>query len=440
MFFSVKPVKSMRQPTEIESLYIDFDAFFANAEKQLRPELRERPVGVIPMRSDHTSMIACCYEAKAAGVKLGTGVREARALCPDIALPVARHDVYVKLHHRILEEVNRHVPVKKVWSVDEVECALIGSERRGCVDLAARVRAGLKASIGPYVTPSIGLAPNQFLAKVAAEMNKPSGFIVLRPEDLPGPLFDLELTDLPGISANMSTRLGKAGVFTVEQLWNLSPKQARAIWRSVEGERLWAQLHGYAVSRPETVRRMFGHGRVLSREWRRPDKARDCLRLLTAKAARRLRREAYTASALSVSMGAQDGRRWSGETRFFPARDDRTFLTEAGILFATGMAALGGAPLKKVSVMLHGIAGLGETSADLFEDASLRTERQRWERLTDAMDDLNARNGACVVSLGPRKEPPGGYAGAKIAFGRVPDLNDFALTPDDARAMAGEAA
>ena len=71
----------------------------------------------------------------------------------------------------------------------------------------------------------------------------------------------------------------------------------------------------------------------------------------------------------------------------------------------------------------------------MFEQTEARTSRKRWETLTDAMDMLNARNGNCVVSLGIRKEPPGGYAGAKIAFGRVPELNDFAVTPKAARAL-----
>ena len=176
----------MRLPTEIESLYIDFDAFFANAEKHLRPELRGRPVGVVPLASDHTSLIARCYLAKAFGLKRGTSVKEARALCPEIALPVARHDEYVKLHHKILEELDRHVPVRKVWSVDEMECTLIGSERGRGEEIAANIRRGLKENVGPCLTASIGLAPNQFLAKVAAEMNKPEGFVMLRPEDLPG--------------------------------------------------------------------------------------------------------------------------------------------------------------------------------------------------------------------------------------------------------------
>lgn len=415
----------MRAVTEIESLYIDFDAFFANAEKQLRPELRGRPVGVIPQDSLHTSMIARCYLAKAAGIKRGTPVQEARALCPEIALPVARHEEYVKLHHRILAEINRHIPVTKVWSVDEMECTLIGAERREGRALAARIRAGLVGAIGEWVTPSIGLAPNQFLAKVAAEMDKPNGFVMLRPEDLPGPLFDLALTDLPGVSKGIYKRLGKAGVFSVEDLWNIQPKHARAIWRSVEGERFWAQLHGFAVSRPETLRRMFGHGRMLSGDWRYPAKARDCLRLLTAKAARRLRREGYLASAVSVSFSTPEKKYWSGEHRLAPARDDHTFLQIACALFDGGVKAHGVKRLRKVSVMLSGLSRAGEVSADLFAGAETHGNRQRWEKVTDAVDALNARYKKGVVSHGPRYEPPGGYAGAKIAFGRVPELEDF---------------
>ena len=146
---------------------------------------------------------------------MGTSVEDAKRLCPDIELPTARHDEYVKLHHRILQVLDRHVPVTKVWSVDEMECTLIGSERRRATQIAKAIRADLRETIGPWVTASIGLAPNQFLAKVAAEMNKPEGLIVLRPEDLPGPLFDLDLMDLPGVSSGMHARLTKADVHTV---------------------------------------------------------------------------------------------------------------------------------------------------------------------------------------------------------------------------------
>jgi len=93
--------------SEIECLYIDFDAFFASVEKQLCPEIRHLPVGVTALDSEYSSFITRCYMAKAAGIKRGTKVRDARAMCPEISVQVARPDVYVKIHNRILEEVDR---------------------------------------------------------------------------------------------------------------------------------------------------------------------------------------------------------------------------------------------------------------------------------------------------------------------------------------------
>lgn len=420
----------MRKPAGIESLYLDFDAFFANAEKQLVPEYRGWPVGVVPLPSEYTSLIACCYEARKAGVKRGMSVREARALCPDILLPLARHDEYVRLHHRILEEIDQHIPVQRVWSVDEMECSLIGSEQ---------LRDGLAENIGPWLTPSIGLAPNQFLAKVAAEMEKPAGLTVLYPDTLLQQIAGLDLGDLPGIAGSMRRRLEAAGISTVTQLWNTSPKQARSLWSSVEGERLWLQLHGYTVSKPDTTRRMFGHSRVLAQGWQSPQKARECLRMLTAKAAQRLRREGYKASMAEVSISAADRARWSGRAHFPPARDDHTFLAAASHLFDAGAEQLRGHRLQHVFVMLHGLSRPGEVSEDLFEHGNRRTSRQRWDRITDTMDKLNRRYGGGAISLGIRNELPGGYAGAKIAFGRVPSLEDFdrpAVRPGKATARS----
>ena len=243
----------MRKPDEIESLYIDFDAFFANVEKQVEPNIRSRPVGVTALESEYSALITRCYMAKRAGITRGMRVSEARKACPDIVIRVARPDVYVKFHNRIIAEINRHVPVKKAWSIDEMECELIGRERERAYEIALAVQDGLRRNIGAYVTPSIGLAPNQFLAKVAAELEKPNGFVMLRAEDLPGPLLRLRLSDLPGISTGMEKRLNAAGVFSVENFWNISAKHARAIWNNVEGERMWAQLHGHKIEHPATT-------------------------------------------------------------------------------------------------------------------------------------------------------------------------------------------
>ncbi|MDA8707888.1 type VI secretion protein ImpB [Hellea sp.] len=411
----------MQPPCSINSLYIDFDAFFANVEKQIEPAIRSRPVGVTALGSEHSALITRCYMAKRAGITRGMRVSEAREACPDIAIRVARPDVYVDIHQRIIDEINRHVPVKKVWSIDEMECQLIGRERERAYEIGLDIQNGLRRNIGAYVTPSIGLAPNQFLAKVAAELEKPNGFVMLRAEDLPDPLLGLKLSDLPGISTGMEKRLSAAGILSVEDFWNISAKHARAIWGSVEGERMWAQLHGHRVERPPTTRRMFGHSRVLSGEFKDPKRAVDCLRLLTVKAANRLRRENYTAGAMSVSLRLQDKQRWTGETQFAPCRDDHSFLKHMHKLYDRGLAEMQPKRLAGVYVMLHKIALPTERGRDLFEDQDTRD----WDTLTDVMDSFNRKEKKAVIHLGPRHKIPGGYAGAKIAFGRVPDAEDF---------------
>ncbi|WP_371395778.1 type VI secretion protein ImpB [Fretibacter rubidus] len=411
----------------LQSLYIDFDAFFANVERQLHPDIRGRPVGVTALDSDYSAFITRCYRAKAFGIKRGMRVRDARAMCPDLVVRVAQPDVYVDIHNRILDEIDRHVPVTKVWSIDEMECTLIGSEQERASDIAAAIRAGLAKNIGPYITPSIGLAPNQFLAKVAAEMDKPNGMVTLASEDLPGPLLSLTLSDLPGISGNMERRLHRAGVMTVQDFWNISAKHARAIWGNIEGERMWAQLHGLPVIRPPTEKRMFGHSRVLTKGWRTADKAIKCLELLTVKAAYRLRRADYLCSAMSVSFKLADGTRYSGETDFGACQDDPTLLRYMHGLFDRGVAALPPqAALKSVYVMLHKISKPYETNGDLFEHADADQGRSvKWNKAMAAMDGLNVRHGRAVVCVGSRADLPGGYAGGKIAFGRVPDKEDF---------------
>ena len=269
--------------------------------------------------------------------------------------------------------------------------------------------------------------PNQFLAKVAAEMNKPNGLTVLHPDNLPGSLKHLSLRDLPGVAKGVEARLHRSGVYDVIDLWNLAPKHARAIWGSVEGERFWAQLHGYDVEKPRTERGMYGHGRVLASGWQTPEKAYECARLLLIKAARRMRREGYRASTLSLSLGSRrQGRAWSGQTSFFPTRDDRIFLKALARLHEQSVAVLGSsAKIPKVAVMLSNIEPFGEHTDDLFKARDTATRRKDGEALIDLIDQMNIQHKSAIVGFGLNARVPGGYAGAKIAFGRVPDLQDF---------------
>jgi len=100
------------------------------ASSQDHPELRGRPVAVVPVaNTDRTCCIAVSYEAKARGVKTGCAVSEARHLCPGLVLALSNPRRYIEIHHAILEAVDTVIPVNQVRSIDEFDCKLLGMER-----------------------------------------------------------------------------------------------------------------------------------------------------------------------------------------------------------------------------------------------------------------------------------------------------------------------
>ncbi|MES2906924.1 MAG: type VI secretion protein ImpB [Pseudomonadota bacterium] len=416
----------MRKPTGLEYLYLDFDSFFASAEQSFQPVLHNRPVGVLPVMSQATCVIAASKEAKPFGVKTGTPVREAKALCPDIIFVPARHEKYVELHHKIIALVDDIVPVKGVRSIDEVTCHLLSNEQERAEEIALQIKRQIKKQFGSALTCSIGLAPNELLAKIGAEMNKPDGLVTIRPEDLPRKILGLQLTDIPGIAHGNAARLKAAGIGTIAELWALAPKQMRALWGTVEGERLWAWLHGFEAERQSTERCMFGHSRVLAWNWRNGERLRICARLLTAKAARRMRREHFTARILTLNLYCKEGPGFSSDHRFTtPARDDCSILNALEAMLDAGIARLGGRRPKFVHVFLHDLVMRDARAFDLFETDLQASKRKRWEDLADIADDLGTKFHPKILHLGAYLEPPGGYAGGKIAFNRVPDKSDF---------------
>lgn len=218
-------------PQSLQWLFFDLNSYFASVEQQDRPELRHRPIAIVPSDTDYTCAIAASYEAKAYGIKTGTKILEAKKLCPDLKCVLARHHVYVEYHKRIFAEVENHIPITKICSIDEAACKLLKNEQSPAqaIAIAQRIKAGLRRNIGEHIKCSIGIAPNMFLAKTATDIKKPDGLTVLEPDTYKAQLFKLALLDLCGIGANIERRLNRAGIKTVEQFWNITPKHARKI-------------------------------------------------------------------------------------------------------------------------------------------------------------------------------------------------------------------
>ena len=406
-------------------LFLDLNSYFASVEQQEDPRLRGRPVIVAPVSSEYTCAIAASYQAKRCGIRTGTAVKEARRLCPGLVVIEARPEVYVAYHHRILEEIGRHLPIHAVRSIDEAVCELAGPERleAKAVAVARRVQAAIKANVGECLGSSVGLAPSRLLAKLASTMQKPDGLTVLRRDALPGPLLQLRLKDIPGVGSNMEKRLKAAGVDSVQALWDLTPYRARRLWGSVEGDRVWHGLHGTDDRPEETERSSIGHGCVLAPEFRELDGARQVARRLVVKCGARLRRMGLKTAALSLTLDTEAHFTGAVERRLAPTHDSFALLQAIDALWAEAGVELHGKRLRFVAVNCTGLVQADAAAPDLFGWTAEAEEDPRRLRLSHALDNLNRRFGKDTVTIGPT--PDIKYLGAKIAFTRIPELEEF---------------
>ena len=365
-------------------------------------------------------MIAANTIAKRAGVTTGMAIADARRRCPGIALVPQQPDLYTRIHHRIVAAVLDVLPIDAVCSIDELAATV--EPRDVPAALTHQIKQRLRDAVGDHITCSIGYAPNRWLAKIAADLDKPDGLTVLHPRDLPGRLLTLDLEDLPGVATRMRTRLARWGLTSVEDLWQADPLQLRAAWGSVTGARFWYALHGYALAPPRTQRRSIGHGRVLPPEQRQAAAARILARQLVVKAARRLRREGHFAQRLTLSVDCLDAPRWTTAVGVIAANDDRAGLEALSGLWATFVEARPQATLFRLTVSFDRFRPVEAGQLELPWHAP--DTRPRMVRLTAAVDALNDRYGRTLIGYGQCGKS-GGYVGAKIAYGRIPALEDF---------------
>lgn len=395
-------------------LFLDLNSYFASVEQELHPELRGKPIAVVPLMADTTFCIAASYEAKAFGVKTGTRVDEAKRMCPGLLCIQARHDHYVEYHHKIVDAVESCVPVHAVISIDEMVCKLTGSQQNTdkAKALALSIKATIREKVGSTLRCSIGLATNRFLAKVASDMQKPDGLTVIEQKDLPDILLTLQTRDFPGIGPRMEKRLQEHEIFTVKQLLDCSEMTMRKIWGGVVGERFWHLLRGEDVEGLETHRRTVGHSHVLPPAERTNEGAFGVAQKLVHKAASRLRRMNYWCSSLALSMKFLNRAKWKTHVNFVECRDTLTLLEALQKLW-NGIPKTG-KPLA-VGVTLYNLV------PDHLHNFGIFDEEKR-TGLAQAMDKLNAKYGKMSVHFGGVS---GRAAPTRIAFTSIPEMEDF---------------
>jgi DNA polymerase IV len=311
------------------------------------------------------------------------------------------------------------VPVEKVCSIDEVACRLMGTRRQVAVarELAFKLKRALRDQVGECLTCSIGIAPNVFLGKVASDMQKPDGLVVITKADLPEVLLGLELHEIYGIGARMEQRLHRAGILTVVQLWHATPFQLRRVWGGINGVLFHQMLHGVDIQPPSSrYSKSIGHQHVLEPELRSSDGARTFAQHLLTKAAERLRRGDYYCRRLGLHISWVAGLGgWWDETDFHETRDTGFLLARLDELWPR-------APRYKplsVGVVLLDLVPAAMHQPDLFT-----FDDRRRQRFSPLVDRINDRYGRCAIGFGMLPPEVRAFKG-HAAFNRVPERWEF---------------
>jgi DNA polymerase IV len=422
----------------LPSFFVDFNSFFASVEQQLNPSLRGRPVGVVPVMAETSCCIAASYEAKKFGVKTGTGVREARVLCPGIVFIHAQHEKYVAVHHEAVKAVDRILPVRQVMSIDEMECELPlrFQTREQATRLAALVKQEILSTVGDQLHTSIGVAPNTLLAKLASDMQKPNGLVIIEPHEIPEKLLHLRLQDINGVGRRMLARLNACGIHSMQELYAAPRDLLHTAWGGLAGDEMYDKLRGVPYGPRQTEARSLGHSHMLPPAMRNPQDAFAVLNRLTQKAAMRLRKQGFYATAMSVSVRVGHGYAGQGggqrETRMGQTQDTAMLLHTLDVLWHSGLHLL--PRPKAVGMVLAGLVPASQHTPGLFDEpvawssqhghappaAALQAPRQR-APLLSAMDAINRRYGKNALHFAAAHTALD-HAPMRIAFNRIPDI------------------
>jgi DNA polymerase-4 len=418
----------------LRTLAVDFNSYFASVEQQENPALRGRPIAIVPVLAATTCCISISQAAKARGVRAEMGAAEARARCPELHFVEARPEVYVRYHRRLLEAIESCLHISAIKSIDEVECDLTATfaPREEAVAVARRIKAAVAGTVGSCLTCSIGIAPNWTLAKLASDLQKPDGLVVIEESDLPHRLLGLELQDFLGIGPRMEARLRAHGIGTVARLYAATKAELRGVWGGVEGERMHARLRGEPIPHEAGQHQTISHSHVLPPQLRTEALSLAVLHRLLQKAALRLRSIAHYAAGLEVFVGYRDGGRWQEEIRFTETQDTRQLTHALRQLWDRRPGFSDRRVPMQVGLVLHGLIPAAGHTPDLFA----QSREQAHDRLHQAMDRLNQTFGNGSVyyggAFGATRDAP-----MRISFTRVPTPELEEIDPGRGRRIRG---
>ena len=381
------------------------DAFYASVEQRDRPETRGRPVIVGADPRGRGVVSAASYEARRFGVHSALPIGRAFRLCPEgVFLPVDM-DKYAGVSREIMAVLAGFTPLVEPLSIDEAFLDVTASRalHGDGAAIARAIKAQISASVG--LPASVGVASNKFVAKVASDLRKPDGLVVVEPGGEAEFLAPLPVSRLWGVGRVTGSELEALGIRTIGQL-ALTPAANLQARFGQHGPDLLALAHGLddRAVEPDAKPKSMGAEETFERDTRDVELLRATLRGQSERVARELRAEGYAGRTVTLKLRFED---FSTITRAHtgnPSQDGLAIFRRADTLF--GRVKLAQA-VRLIGLSVSGLGPAGEGQLSLLERDALRRER-----LARAVDRLAARFGETAVRpaslMGRRRrgEPP----------------------------------
>lgn len=374
-------------------LHVDMDAFFAAVEQRDHEAYRGKPV-IVGGLSARGVVSTASYEARRFGVRSAMPMALARRCCPGAVFLPPDMARYRAVSRRVFSVLARFSPVIEPLSIDEAFLDLTGMER--VMESPRAYGAAVKRAIfeETRLCASVGVAPNKFLAKLASDLEKPDGLVVIRPEEAARVLAPLPVSRIFGVGKKTEARLRAMGLRTIGQL---AGAEEGPLTRAF-GARMAAQLHALARGEDERpverarAARSVGREETFAADITSREEAERVLLALAGEVGWRLRRRGLAARTVTLKLRLAPFATFTRQcTLAEPVSYDEEIFDAARALFRA-FPLPRGAGIRLLGVSASGFGG--GTALPLFDG------REKKERLYDAVDRLKSRFGEGIVTRG----------------------------------------
>ncbi|MBI2370829.1 MAG: DNA polymerase IV [Deltaproteobacteria bacterium] len=335
-------------------IHLDMDAFYASIEQRDHPELRGQPV-VVGGSSRRAVVAAASYEARKFGIHSAMPMMRARRLCPDLVVADVHMEHYREVSRQIRGILERHTELIEPLALDEF--FLDVTEQTGAIPEAGRLAQAMKAEIQMEtgLTGSAGVGPNKFVAKVASDLRKPDGLVVVPPAEGADFLAPLPVSRVWGVGAVTERKLEGLGIRTIGDLAGADPQGLERLFGKL-GPRIH-QLANGVDDRPVQVSRQpksVSHETTFEEDTTDLDLLRERLGRLAQRVSERLRRRGLQGRTVVLKLTYHNFQHATRHaTLEQPTDDDRAIAAEAARLLDRTEAAV--RPVRLVGVGLTGL-------------------------------------------------------------------------------------